>query len=311
MGELRKDYILDRWVIIATGRGKRPIECKQAPAATVSPDDVFAPGHEKDTPPEIGRLSTRDGWKMRWFDNKFAAVKPEGMMTPRTDNDFFTFASNFGYHEVIVETPDARQLWDLGVDDIEALLGVYAHVIKELLAKPGVKYVQVFKNSGAAAGTSIIHSHTQVVALPIMPSHVLEEAAAVRRFLNDPWERIINIEKGSLRRVFENNSAVAFCPYASRFNYECWILPKNQARTLEEANLRSLAEALHHVLSKLKPLGCAYNYVLHYAPEGVNTRMHIEVLPRIATWAGFELGTDVIINSVAPEDAAAYYRGEQ
>jgi UDPglucose--hexose-1-phosphate uridylyltransferase len=311
VGELRKDYILDRWVIIATGRGKRPIEFKQQAQPTLAPDDAFAPGHEDQTPPEIGRVSTREGWKMRWFENKFAAVQPQGVAEPRTDNDFFTFAANFGFHEVIVETPDARQLWDLDVDDIEGLFGVYRHVIAELKAKPGIKYVQVFKNSGAAAGTSIIHSHTQVIALPIMPAHVREEVAAVRRFVNDPWERIITIEKGSLRRVFENDGAVAFCPYASRFNYECWIFPKDFARNLEEADIHALADALQHVLSRLKLLGCAYNYVLHYAPDDADMRMHIEILPRIATWAGFELGTDVIINTVSPEDAAAFYRGEQ
>ena len=311
MGELRKDYILDRWVIIAAKRGKRPHEFRTESAPVKAETDYFAPGNEAFTPQEKGRVSDGKGWKMRWFDNKFAALQPEGEPHARTDNDFFTFASNYGIHEILVETPDSRQLWDLSVEEMTVMLGVYKARINALLKEPNIKYVQVFKNSGPAGGTSIIHSHTQVIATSIIPPRVAEEVAAVRRFVNNPYERIIAVESKGARRVFENDSVVSFCPYASRFNFEAWIFPKRFCRTLDEVgDLRPLAEALQRILVKLKELNCSYNILVHYAPAGSDLHLHLEILPRIAVWAGFEFGTDIIINSVPPEEAAAFYRGE-
>ncbi len=312
MGELRKDYILDQWVIIAAKRGKRPHEFKVESAPAAASTDYFAPGNEAFTPTEIGRIpDEKGGWKMRWFDNKFAALAPEGQTTPRNDNTFFTWANNYGHHEVVVETPDNRQLWDLGVDEITQLLEVYRERINTLSKEPNVKYVNVFKNHGPAGGTSIIHSHTQVMALSVIPPRVSEEVAAVRKFTTDPFERIIEVEMKGTRRVMDNGTAVVFCPYASRFNFEAWVFPKRFCRTLDEVgDLKPMAEAIKLVLSKLKELNCSYNIVLHYAPPGTDLHMHFEILPRIAVWAGFEFGSGIIINSVPPEDAASFYRGE-
>ena len=311
MGELRKGYILDQWVIIAAKRGKRPHEFKTEAAPAATGTDYFAPGNETFTPPEIGRIPAGKGWKMRWFENKFAALQPEGEPHVRTDNDFFTFANNYGHHEVLVETPDSRQLWDLDMDDYVTLLGVIRDRINALSQQPNIKYVSAFKNHGPGGGTSIIHSHMQVMATAVLPQRVQDKVNAVRRFVSDPYERIIAIEAKGLRRAFENDAAIAFCPYASRFNFEAWVFPKKFCRTLDEVgDLRPLAAALQHVVHKLKELNCSYNIVLHYAPAGTDLRLHFEVLPRIAVWAGFEFSTGIIINSVPPEDAAAFYRGE-
>ncbi len=120
MGELRKDYILDRWVVISTGRKKRPKQFKKIEASEVKVD-YFAPGNEESTPSEIGRIGTKKKWKMRWFENKFPAVAPEGQHDIRTDNTYFTFSGNYGHHEILVETPTDKQLYDLSVNDIEKL----------------------------------------------------------------------------------------------------------------------------------------------------------------------------------------------
>jgi len=313
VGDLRKDYILDKWVIIAPKRGKRPHEYKVESEPQKAATDYFAPGNEAFTPPEIGRIPDgKGGWKMRWFENKFAALQPEGMREPRTDNRFFTWASNYGRHEIIVETPDNRQLWDFGVDEVAMLLGVWRDRINALMKAPGINYVVVFKNHGPQGGTSIIHSHTQVTALSVVPPRVKEELAAVRRFVSDPYADIINVEMTGPRKVIDNGKAVAFCPYASRFNFEAWVFPKTFARTLDDiGELKSMAEALRTVLTKLKELNCSYNIELHYSPAGENLRLHFEIQPRIAIWAGFELGSGIVINSVSPEEAAAFYRGEQ
>ena len=311
-GEIRKDYILDRWVIISSGRGKRPRQFKKLEASHVEVD-YFAPGNESMTPPEIGRTGTKKKWKMRWFANKFAALQPEGQADIRTDNRYFTYSGNFGHHEVVVEDPSIRkQLADLPAKDIEKLLEVYRDRIDDLSNEQNIKYVCVFKNHGRQGGTSIFHTHSQVMALNHVPKDVRDEVEASKKFGKCPYCDIINIEKESLRRCFENDDFVAFTPYASRFNYEIWIFPKTHIRTLGDVqNLGSLAEIMKKVLKKLKSIGADYNYYVHYSPEGEDLHFHIEVAPRIATWAGFELGSGDVINSVSPEDAAKFYRGEK
>jgi UDPglucose--hexose-1-phosphate uridylyltransferase len=310
LGELRRDYILDRWVVIVPKRGARPNEFVKK--AEVAPHSCFfCPNHESLTPPEIGRLGTAKSWKVRWFANKFAAWAPEGNAARRTDNRFYTYASNFGYHEVIVETPTHQQLAELSEKDIQSVLLVYKMRIEALLEKPNVSYVQVFKNSGPDAGTSIVHSHSQIMASSIPNQEILDEVAARRKYVNCPYCDIVQSEKSSERRCFENKDWLAFAPYASRFNYECWIFPKAHITTMKDAKLETLASILKQVLSKIHALQCSYNLVVHYSPRGEDLHFHIELLPRISTWGGFELGTNIIINTVAPEDAAKYYRGEQ
>jgi UDPglucose--hexose-1-phosphate uridylyltransferase len=169
----------------------------------------------------------------------------------------------------------------------------------------------VFKNSGPDAGTSIVHSHSQVMASSIPNQEILDEVAARRKYVNCPYCDIVQSEKSSERRCFENKDWLAFAPYASRFNYECWIFPRAHITTMKDAKLDTLASILKQVLVKIHGLQCSYNLVVHYSPRGEDLHFHIELLPRISTWGGFELGTNIIINTVAPEDAAKYYRGEQ
>ena len=115
----------------------------------------------------------------------------------------------------------------------------------------------------------------------------------------------------SKRKIFETKNVVAFAPFASRFNYEAWIFVKQHKKTmeeLEENELEDIAAALKKILVKLKKINASYNFFIHYSPEKENLHFHIEVTPRIATWGGFELSTNAIINSVLPEDAARFYR---
>ncbi len=312
MGELRKDYILDRWVVYSAGRGARPHEFKEA--QVIAPEKVcfFCPGSEQLTPAEIGRIGTKEKWKLRWFPNKFAALEPVDPAEPRTDNRFFTWAHNYGYHEIITETPDhGRELADLDVSEIADVLKVYQNRIEELSKKPNIKYVNVIKNHGYHAGTSLIHSHSQVFATAIVPPAVREKISAVKKFISCPYCDIVAAEGKSERLCFENSDWLAFCPYASQYNYEIWIFPKKHIRTLSDVrDLSKLADILKKVLVRLETVKVSYNIYLTYSPAGEDLHFHIEIMPQIAIWGGFERGSGAIINSVLPESAAEFYRGK-
>ena len=168
-------------------------------------------------------------------------------------------------------------------------------------------YVTLFKNSGPEAGTSIVHSHTQLITTPNIPPLVQEKVEARNKFIECPHCKIIDIESKSERHVFSTEDWVAFCPFAPRFKYELWLYPKKHVTSIEDLDLKEMAKALHQALPKVHKLG-SYNMLFFYSPKGEDLHSHIELCPRLATWAGFELGSDIIITSVTPEEAAKYYR---
>ena len=311
MGIIRKDYILDRWVYYAVGRKKRPREFKSVDVKNEAKNCLFCPSNEHLTPPEIGKVEYKDGWKIRWFLNKFPAVEKKG--TPKIKpKKFFSEGSSYGVHEIIVETNHHKsQLADLPISQIKELLDVYKLRIKDLGKLNGIKYVDIFKNHGNDAGTSLIHSHTQVMALSHIPSLINEELSSIKKYNKCPYCDIIKRESKSNRKIFDTKIVVAFAPFASRFNYEAWIFPKKHRTNMEqlaEKEIGDIALALKKILLKLKKINASYNFFIHYSPSRENLHFHIEITPRLATWGGFEISTDAIINSVLPEDAARFYR---
>ena len=311
MGLIRKDYILERWVYYASSRGKRPREFKSTTSKEEPKTCFFCPGNEKFTPREIGRVEYKGSWKMRWFLNKFPAAEKMGN-AKRKSKKFFSEGPNYGVHEIIAETSHHKsQLWDLPLNDYIELLEVYKLRINALARQKGIKYVEIFKNHGKDAGTSLLHSHSQVMALTQIPGLVREEIIAAKKYRKCPYCEIIKLEAKSKRKIFETKNVAAFAPFASRFNYEAWIFVKQHKRTmeeLEENELEDLASAMKKILVKLKRINASYNFFVHYSPEKENLHFHIEITPRIATWGGFELSTNAVINSVLPEDAARFYR---
>ena len=324
MIKLRKDYILNRWSYIASGRGKRPQQFKEN--KTKNKEDkqengkkeicYFCPGSEHLTPPEIGRVNKenkKNEWQVRWFLNKFPAVDENLKKEIETGNRFYTSGEAFGFHEIIVETPDhKKQLADLSMEEIEEVLKIYVLRMKELSAKEGINYVQIFKNSGAKAGTSLVHSHSQVIATNTIPSLIQEKIDAVKKYKNCPYCDIIKQEEKSERFIFANQDFICFAPYAPRFNYEAWIFSKKHYRNiteLKEEELKNLAEIFKLILPKLEDANISYNFYLHYSPNEEDFHFHFVVAPRVNTWAGFELATDSFIVKTSPEDAAGFYRG--
>jgi len=281
MIKLRKDYILNRWSYVASDRAKRPQQFKKDKTKN-NKESVcyFCPGSEHLTPTEIGRVGNKNEWQVRWFLNKFPAVDESLKKEIETADKFYTNGEAFGFHEIIVETPDHD--------------------------------VQIFKNSGDSAGTSLVHSHSQIVATNVIPDLVQEKIDAAKKYKSCPYCEIIKSEEKSERFIYANDDFVCFAPYAPRFNYEAWIFPKKHYKNiteLEESGFKNLAEIFKLILPKLEGAGISYNFYLHYSPAGKDLHFHFVIAPRVNTWAGFELATGFNIIKFSPENTAEFYRG--
>ncbi|HHQ44961.1 MAG TPA: galactose-1-phosphate uridylyltransferase, partial [Candidatus Altiarchaeales archaeon] len=259
--ELRKDYLLDRWVIIAGGRNKRPSEfVKKVDENTSRKTCFFCPGNEETTPPEIWRIpDDAKKWGMRLFPNKFPAVSVED---GEHIGGLLECMPAYGTHEVLVETPvHGKSFADFTVKQMRDVLNAYETRIRELEATQGVGYVCVFKNQGKASGASIAHSHSQIITLPRIPPLVKAEVQASKKYFREN-ERcvfcdIAKKESAGERLVFKNKDAVAFTPYASRFPFETWIAPVKHARRIGDLDGRRsefLAEVMVKTFGKMKSL---------------------------------------------------------
>ncbi|HDI73101.1 MAG TPA: galactose-1-phosphate uridylyltransferase [Candidatus Altiarchaeales archaeon] len=316
MNELRKDYILDRWVIIAKERGKRPHEfLKEREKREKRGLCFFCPGNEHTTPPEISRIEEDGKWLIRCFPNKFPATATE---VKTFEENLLVRMSAYGRHEVIVETPEHDTcLGDLNVEHIAKIIDMYSERLIENKKDPRIGYVLIFKNKGKEAGTSLEHSHTQLIALRTVPTAVREEVDASKKYIkengNCPFCDIWKMEMKSERRIFENKYMVAFAPFAPRFSFEAWIMPKRHVTSLEFLNEKerfSFAEILKKLISKLNSSMNypPYNFYLHVSPKKEDLHFHLELCPRMSKWAGFELGSGLVINTMPPELAAKHYR---
>lgn len=315
MGELRRDYIRDIWVIISPKREGRP---KQFTTTSKKKDNgkcFFCRGNESMTPPETYRVEEKKKWILRCFPNKFPAVSEEETPKLKVINEFLRYQHAFGWHEVMVDSPwHDKQLSDMPVEHVRKVLQAYSDRVDELSKIQDIKYIAVFKNHELEAGTSIIHSHSQLIAYNHISRAVLEEVKAVSQFNKCPYCSIMRMEsKLGSRLAFENKKAIAFTPYASRYPYELAIFPKRHVHNITELRddeLLGLARIVKESLVKLKKLRAPYNMYLHNAPIGKELHFHMKINPRTSIFGGFELATGTIINTVAPEDAAKFYRGE-
>ena len=311
MVELRRDYFLNRWVIVAPRRKDRPVQT--VPVRYVKNRTCFfCPGYESMTTRETGRIGTKKRWKMRWFPNKYSAVQKVGGPEVRKVDSIHIRGAAYGDHEIIVETPsDKKQLWDFAIADAFQLLKVYGNRIDELEKKKGIKYVSVFKNHGNEGGASLQHSHSQVISMNVLPPEIKDELTVYGGEDCKHCE-VMKAEMKTSRKCFENKEAVAFAPYASRFNYELWIFPKRHVKRISELGRKEavgVAKLFLRALKSLKKMNASYNCMVYYSPAAYNSHLRIEIAPRLSKWAGLEMGSGIIINSVSPEQAARFYRG--
>lgn len=303
--EIRKDPIVDRYVIIAPRRGKRPVETREDEAAmTVVPAScVFCPANV-DRQRSLFRVGPARGrWLVKVVANKFPAVSLDN---PRA----------YGAQEVIIETPHhSKQLDDLPVAHVVHVLDTYAQRTRVVTKLPKISYVLIFKNSGGSAGASIQHSHSQLFATNFVPPQLArrsEYALAYRlRTGRCAYCDMIRAEEKSPRKIFANKHISVFAPFASANNYEVWILPRrhlDNITQLSPVERTALAVQLKRVLHKISDLHLSYNYYFHQVIGDEDQHLYLKIRPRGTVWAGVEIGSGVIINPMPPEDAAAYFR---
>jgi UDPglucose--hexose-1-phosphate uridylyltransferase len=327
MPELRRDPVIGRWVIISSERGRKPSDFGLQPE---NDDKVcpFCPGNEHITPNEIlayrdpESLKDKPGWWVRVIANKFPALGIEGGIN-RAGEGMYDKMNGFGAHEIVIETTnhkkDFSHLEDKKAEDV---IWVYRDRILDLKKDVRFEYVLIFKNRGLAAGASISHPHSQLIALPMVPMRVKQEIQGSKTYF-DYKERCVfcDIIKQEItaeqRVVAENDDFIAVCPFASRFPFEIWIIPKLHDSHFEDIlkhEVMMLAQIMKNVLNKLNRVldNPPYNYLLHTSPlrEGLSTsyHWHIEIMPKLSKIAGFEWGTGFYINPTPPEEAAKYLR---
>lgn len=311
---------------MAPERAHRPHAFEEDPPAKRHLRCPFCPGHEADTPPEI--FSLRDsgapntpGWRLRVVPNKFPAVAPEALPISAAERPYRR-RGGFGAHEVIIEDADHSAILSaLPVERIAELLEVVRRRFLALAENSRIRYVCFFKNHGRAAGATLEHTHSQLVALPLAPKLVAEEITGARRHYRRTGRCFFCALAGPAldgsRLIHEIAGAVSLAPYAARAPYEAWIVPRRHRSHFESApaaELEAVAAALRATLRRLDGVlhRPAYNLVLHTAPLRGDAlphyHWHFELIPRLSKLAGFEWGTGLYMNPIPPEEAARRLR---
>ena len=332
MPELRQDPTTKQWVIIATERAKRPQDFVEQTISAVPPpykaDCPFCPGNEHMTPPEkmayrSGGPANGPGWWVRTVPNKFSALIPEGSLIRKEEDGFFRKMDGVGEHEVIIESPQHNLCIPLMEDkQVEEVVLAYRERYLTLREDPRFSLIIIFRNHGPRAGTSLEHPHSQLVATPIVPLSIRYRFDKAMGHYDDAGTCVYcdYIRAGlrvRTRLIMETERFVAFHPFASRAPFETWILPKKHEASFGSITVNDSKEfswVLKAILLKMYRAlnNPGYNYIIHTAPikdeQGEYYHWHLQILPRLVTAAGFELGTGMFINTALPEETAAFIR---
>ena len=327
MPELRKDPITGRWVIISSDRGKRPADFGDQRTKKRGGFCPFCSGNERTTPHEIlayrdSGLADQPGWRLRVVPKKFPALQIEGELNKQGEG-IFDKMNGIGAHEVFIESPDHNAtLATLPPKAALEVLLAFRDRMEDLKKDRRFQYTLIFKNEGLTAGATLEHSHSQLIALPIVPIQVQEEIDGCRRHY-DLKERCIYCDiirqetQNRLRLVGESSLFLALAPFAPRFPFETWVLPKRHISCFACStadDFKDFAGLLQETLRRIDRAlsNPPYNFVIHTSPfkEEVNEyyHWHIEIMPKLTNIAGFEWGSGFYMNPTPPEEAAKFLR---
>jgi len=330
MSEFRQDIVSKHWVLFAPNRGSRPEDFQHVQAATkpealphIDKSCPFCPGNEGFNQ-EITSYPRGKNWQVRVIPNKYEAL---GHASGRTHSDFYLVRQGIGDHEVIITRPHNVTTAFLPDALMELNLKVYQDRMRELSNHPEVEYVHIIQNYGHQGGATMLHPHSQIYATPFVPEHLHDEVTGGYHYFQQHGsciycETIYKELSDSGRIVLDHKDFLVFCPFAARVPYALRIIPKrHQASFMDmtDTERKSLSEVLKLILQKLfsKLNDPSYNYYIHTLPVSHTLRTryddrtyhwHLEILPRLNIWGGFELGSDVYVNTVLPEQAADVLR---
>ncbi|RKD32739.1 galactose-1-phosphate uridylyltransferase [Thermohalobacter berrensis] len=327
MTEIRTDPVTGNQVIIATERGKRPTDLKsvlpEKKVKKIEDSCPFCPGNEEKTPPEISRINRRDKWTVRVVPNKYPAVSMESSCNIN-DSILFKKEKGKGKHEVIIESREHnKSFFYMDIKEFEYMLKMYKKRYKDLINLEGIKYVSIFKNYKKEAGASLEHPHSQAIALPLVPKLIKEELHGSKNYFekegNCIYCDIIKEELNNNERIItETKNFLVLAPYASIYSYHTQIIPKEHKSNFETINnklIEELAILLFDIFNRMGRLlgDFPFNMYLHTLPKDEENHnktyhWHMEIAPRLSNQAGFELGSGMYINTVAPEQAAKVLR---
>jgi len=315
MSEFRKDPLHNKWVLVVPTRGKRPHAFSYEDISEEKKDKKncpFCEGNESMTPPEVDSFRKKGkagepGWLIRVFPNKYPALNKESKMSVSADK-FPEIIEGQGFHEVITETPShTKDIYSMNKDEILLILKMYRKRYKILKEKKNIKSVFIFKNHGRAAGASLSHSHSQILALPIVPPFIEEETQIIKKTSSCIYCGLIEKAFEDNRVLLENSGFIVFAPFASEYPYQLLVLPRNHQPFFEEVEdeqLILLSDVIKGVFGRYKKLlgNIPFNYffITPYVKKG---HWNIHIMPKLTITAGFEKGTGISINPIPPEIA--------
>lgn len=327
MAELRQNVLTREWVIISPERAKRPDEfARKKDGEHILPEYVpecpFCVGNEDLTINELFRVSDNKGWKVRVVSNKYPALTSQGERVRRVEGIYRSMTA-VGYHEVIVEHRLHNMTMALMTDDeVVDILKVYRQRYQEIKKDSRIEAIILFKNHGEAAGTSVSHPHSQLVATPIVPNQIRSRMEEAIRYFDDTGEcvccRTVQDElQAKERLIFQSSNFIAFIPYAALSPFHTWIFPLRHVSSFDEIDdeeIKELAKCLRTVLAKLyhglnnPDFNCSIRSIPTRDLRTEYFHWYFTIVPRVTKTAGFEIGSGMYVNTALPEESAEFLR---
>lgn len=322
--ELRRDLVTGDWIVIAKERAKRPSDfATKGESLTCLADDPFRDPQASGNGEPVLKYENKDKeWTLQVIPNKFPAFTQQGECAVTREEGPYEVIDGRGHHEVVITRDCDKHFALFSKEQAEEVIRAYNARYNELKKDSCVKYVSVFHNHGKEAGASVVHPHSQIIAIPVVPPDVSRSLRGSKEFNEKDggcvhctmieWEK----KEGS-RVIYENDTMIAFCPYVSRTAFEIRVFPKEHQSRFEDLDPKKfsdLGDAMRESLAKLyHALGNpSYNFFLHTAPVNDDDysyyHWHMEIIPKTLIWAGFELATGVEISTIEPERAAQFLR---
>lgn len=322
--QLRQDFISKRWVIIATARGKRPHAFAGEPASIKQPKKTCPfenPFSEREPIFVYWNNEKNKDWQTIVLPNRFPAVE-KGICGDFEKTGIYTKTQGVGFHDLVISRSHDKFITDLSSREAESYLKAFRERYSQLAKEKCVEYILILHNHGRMAGASLRHLHSQIISLPLIPSHVKDSMERSKGYFDKNKKcahcEVIEYEtKDKKRIIYQNKSFVAFIPFASSIAFEIKILPKKHQDSfgaISDEDIKLFSDVLQKSLVKLKKglNDPAFNFFIHSSPAKENYgsfHWHLDIFPKTSIWAGFEIGTGVDISAVLPEEAAKFLRG--